>query len=124
MKKIIKTVLMLISLSFLVGCFGKNETQGAPVLRNANTEEYKIKAVVNKISDSEIEVMVADDGEAFGVYRVHTTESTVYKTESEELISRDVIEAGDVIVIIYNGQVMRSYPPQIVALSIVLVDKK
>lgn len=113
--KIIKAIILaMTSFLLLSGC--KGGTRAA--------DEYKFLAVVNALTDTEIEVTVtSDDGVHFGEYRVLTGESTEYTAADGTEISRDTIEKGDVIEITYNGQVMRSLPPQVVAISVTVAVK-
>lgn len=54
-----------------------------------------------------------------GVHVVITPADTVYLDGHGNEISRDEIKVGDLVEIFYNGQVMLSYPPQIVARKII-----
>ena len=124
MKKIIKSIIMLLSLSLLAGCAVVGNEGGIDGRSNDNASvgEYKIKATVNGILDGELEVTATEDEKnAFGPYRALTNEKTKYYGKDGESVSRDNIKTGDVIEILYNGQVMRSYPPQIVAISVIVV---
>ena len=113
--RIIKGIIItLTSLLLLVGC---KDTPKAE-------DDVGFCAVVNSVDESEIEVTVtSDDGVHFGTYRVLTTNKTVYDSTYGETVARDSIEQGDVIEVIYNGQVMRSFPPQVVATKIIIVAK-
>jgi hypothetical protein len=65
-----------------------------------------------------ITVEVIESPYTSGTHIVHTPPETVYLGENGEPISRDALAVGDIVCIRYSGQVMLSYPPQIVAAEI------
>lgn len=73
--------------------------------------------------NDKIEVEVIESEYAFGVYWVITGEETEIYSASGERITRGGLCAGDVVEIYYNGQVMMSYPPQIVARKITVTKE-
>lgn len=82
-------------------------------------EGVKMTARVNAIGDK-IEVEVIESEYTSGPYFVITGDGTEY-TKNGSKISRDDIKVGDTVEIYYSGQVMLSYPPQIVAHKIIVV---
>ena len=74
----------------------------------------KIIAVNDKI---EVEVIEGEYG-ASGIYWVITTPTTSYFGKDGSPALRASLKEGDVVEIVYSGQVMLSYPPQITALCI------
>ncbi|MBQ8528264.1 MAG: DUF3221 domain-containing protein [Clostridia bacterium] len=78
----------------------------------------KMTAVVEGVGQK-LEVTVTDSEYTFGIHWVITPDSTVYLDASGEPISRSDIKVGDTVEIWYSGQVMLSYPPQIVAHKII-----
>ena len=85
---------------------------------NENVEGAKMVAVIKNIDDKiEVEVIEGDYG-AFGVYWVLVNSDTVYLNENGNRVFKSAIKVGDTVEITYGGQVMMSYPPQIVALKI------
>ncbi|MBQ3016683.1 MAG: hypothetical protein IJD79_07890 [Clostridia bacterium] len=126
MKRIIKSILMIISLSLLVGCTG-NKDEGKSDTSNGTLTDsaayYKIKATVNSVSSDELEVTATEDSEgSFGVYRILTSAETKYEGRDGKAITLSDINEGDIILISYNGQVMRSLPPQVVAIKIQILE--
>ncbi len=116
MKKIFNIIIVALALIALCGCESFNPIESRPA------EGPKMIAEIVAIGEKiEVEVIEGEYG-AVGIYWVITGEGTVYETEDGKSISADSLEVGDRIEIIYNGQVMMSYPPQIVAKKIVLVD--
>ena len=106
MKKLILSLLLLFTFLFLVSC--------------NNTEEdvrFKMIATVEGVGDV-LEVNVTEAEYASGRYWVIVGESTEIYSESGAPASLDSLRVGDRLEIYYNGQVMMSYPPQIVALKI------
>lgn len=80
-----------------------------------NSQEFYMTACIQEIGDK-IEVEVISGEYAYGVYLIITGDSTKYHNTT-----RESLKAGDKIKIVYGGQVMMSYPPQIVALDIYLI---
>lgn len=121
MKRIIKSIVILLSVSLLVGCAVGASADTGKKGRNSENEgnAYKIKAVVNKVSEERIEATVTEDSEdAFGLYHILLSEKTTFFDSDNQSITLADIKENDIIEVEYNGQVMRSYPPQIVALKI------
>ncbi len=65
-----------------------------------------------------ITVEVIESPYTFGTHIVHTPPETVYLDEHGKPIDRTALSVGDLVCIRYSGQVMLSYPPQIVAAEI------
>lgn len=64
-----------------------------------------------------LEVEVTESEYTFGTFWVITTDTLFYDKEGNQ-ITKDDIKVGDSVKILYSGQVMLSYPPQIVAAKI------
>jgi hypothetical protein len=117
---------MILSLSLLFGCVGdktedKNDSSNKAITDSESG--YKIKATVNSVSADELEVTATEDSEdSFGVYRILTSAETKYEDKDGKAITLSDIKEGDVIMISYNGQVMRSLPPQVVAIKIQILE--
>lgn len=116
MKKIFNIVIVALSLLALCGCDGFTPIESNPV--NGPKMIAEIVAIGDKI---EVEVIEGEYG-ASGIYWVITGEETIYEAENGGKINANSLGVGDRIEIIYNGQVMMSYPPQIVAKKIVVLD--
>ena len=82
-------------------------------------ESVKMTARVTAIGDK-IEVEVIESEYTSGPYHVITSGDTVF-TKNGIKIGRNDIKVGDTVEIYYSGQVMLSYPPQIVAHKIIVV---
>lgn len=152
MKKALFSILLLLSLIFLFACNSamiadngninenENTNEGAEeVMANINNEEeitaeaksgegeggadvkVKMTATVDELGEK-ITVTVIESEYAYGVYWVITGNDEFYNKNGEK-ISRDEICVGDTVEIIYNGQVMMSYPPQIVARKITVLNR-
>ena len=65
----------------------------------------------------EVDVVSAPHGNT-GRFWVRVSENTSFTSSSGESISLSDVQVGDIIEITYSGQVMMSYPPQIIAISI------
>ena len=87
----------------------------APVPENQFYMIGKVKAINDKV---EIEVIEAEYAE--GIYNVIISEITEIYDNGGAEIGLDGIKIGDTVEIIYSGQVMMSYPPQIAAIKVIL----
>ena len=112
MKKRIFGIVILVCLLLLVSC---REEEG-----KVNTD-FCLTAIVQDVGEH-IQVEVVESDYAYGVYWVLTSKATVYRDSTGKSIARDDLTSGDRVQIYYGGQVMMSYPPQIVAGKIVLQD--
>lgn len=88
---------------------------------NQNKNEFILKAIVKKVGEH-IEVEVIESNYAFGIYWILTPSTTVYYNANGSIVNRQNIKVGDTVEISYSGQTMLSYPPQVVAYSIRIVD--
>ena len=89
-------------------------------LNEVEKEEFEMVAIVKNLDDR-IEVEVIESDYAFGIYWIITSEETKYLDKDDNIIFKEDIKVGDKIEITYNGQVMMSYPPQVVAHKIKLL---
>lgn len=105
MKKIVFCIILIMSSFVLFSCKGED------------MDNVKMIAIIQGIDDK-IQIDVLESEYTFGVHLVITGEQTKYFDESGNQVTRNDLKIGDTIEIIYGGQVMMSYPPQIVALKI------
>ena len=124
MKNIIKIAIMVLTLSLLCSCSasgGNNVGGGNDGGGDGESgPEFVIKAKVNAVGEK-IEVDVIEGEYASGIYWVITSEQTEFLGKDGGKITKQDIKAGDTLEIVYNGQVMMSYPPQIVARKITVL---
>ncbi len=122
-KKILAIAIMMIML-ILTGCTGGTNGGGTNAGGTGDGghqnrgDGYTLKAIVKSVSRDSIEVEVIESDYAFGIYWVRTGDQTSYCNRDGTSATRDDIKAGQTVLIVYSGQVMMSYPPQIVAWSI------
>lgn len=109
MKRLLILAIALLTL-FAVGCTPTEDT-------DYSGEKFLLKAIVKSVNDTQLEVEVIESDYAFGIYWVHTSDAKFVDAEGNT-ISADDIKEGDTVNITYGGQVMMSYPPQIVAYKI------
>ena len=84
--------------------------------------DFALKAIVKSTEEAgRIEVEVIESDYAFGIYWVLINDKTAFCDSNGNAVSADSVKAGDTIEITYGGQVMMSYPPQIVASKICVV---
>ena len=77
----------------------------------------KMTASVSEVGEY-IVVEVLESEYTFGTHWVITSEKTCFLDKRGREIRRGDIKSGDTVEILYNGQVMLSYPPKIVARKI------
>ena len=83
-----------------------------------NEGEVVFRGKVTSINKKEIQMEILDIEIAFGIYRVlYNSETPFFGLDGQQITLSD-IEIGDVIEVVFSGQVMMSYPPQIVAVKI------
>ena len=109
-KRMIYSLVLLVAL-LLVSCRGKGDDVGPT---------FEMKATVRAVGEK-IEVEVIEAEYTSGVHWVITGEETEYVGGNGESLDRADIHPGATVKIVYNGQVMMSYPPQIVALRITVL---
>ena len=114
MKKILKSILLFLSLGLLASC---GENNGGEVIDS----QFSMKATVTSIGDR-IEVNVYEAEYAEGIYWLVTDKNTVVEGQKGEKLSLSDVEVGDNIEVVYNGQVMMSYPPQIYAIKLKILE--
>ena len=111
MKRVVVSVMVFVSALMIFTCgFGERKTN--------MTNEVIMTAQVKEVGEK-IEVEVIESPYTSGVHLVITSNLTEYMDSEGNKIARSDIESGDTLKITYSGQVMLSYPPQIVALKIV-----
>ena len=111
MKKIVKYIILALTAS--VVCCATSCNRSEP--------EFTMKATVLNVQDK-IEVDVTEAEYASGLYWIITNDKTSFYDKNGNKITRNDIKVGDTVIITYNGQVMMSYPAQIVALNIAVTD--
>ena len=107
-----KTILALLSISMLLCC---HSDSGAP--SGAREPEFVLKAEVLELGDK-ILIDVYEGEYASGKYLVIIPDGVSITGKDGEKLTRGDIKPSDRLQIVYNGQVMMSYPAQIVAREI------
>lgn len=110
-KRIIRLAALLLSLTCLCACSsGNGET----------SDGVRMLARITALGDKlEVEVIEGDYG-ASGIFWVILSDATDIRSRDGSAVSRDALAVGDTVEITYGGQMMMSYPPQIVATAISL----
>lgn len=83
-------------------------------------QQFKMKAKILAINNH-IEIEILEDEYNNGILWVNYSNKTTLKDNAGNAITISNLKVGDQIEIIYSGQVMMSYPGQIVALQITLL---
>lgn len=118
MKKLFEVVLVMAVILSLCGCAPLNL-----FFKEEDIDGVRMVAEIVAIGDKiEVEVIDGEYG-ASGIYWVNVGETTVFKDADGGSIEPSDLSVGDQIEIIYSGQVMMSYPPQIMARKITLIAK-
>lgn len=107
MKKFLLILLSLILPCAFVSC---NKDEPGRVYMTAT-----VTALTEKL-----EVEVTKSNYTSGTHLVIISDRTEIYNKNGEKVTRDAINIGDSLEIMYNGQVMLSYPPQIVAHKITI----
>ena len=127
MKKILLLILAAVLILSVCSCGNceSNDNSGdmsgkpAPYGSDQLSESYVLKGKVVAVSDR-IEIEVVDSDIAFGVYWVLVSDDTELVNELGKIFLSD-ISVGDMVEVVYGGQVMMSYPPQIAARKVTLL---
>lgn len=110
MKKFILSILLLSIFPMLISCGGVS----------AESNEVTFLATVKSVSDK-IEVEADEGQNEFGTYLIVTTSQTKYYDKDGNKVIKLNLTEGTRIKVTYNGQVARSYPPQVAAQKIQLI---
>ena len=117
-KYIVIIALALIGCSLFACMSDKPSVNGDNKVNNDVENIVKMTAIIKNIDDKiEVEVIEGEYG-AFGIYWVNIGSDTIYLDENGSSIKKSSLKIGDTVEITYGGQVMMSYPPQIVAQKI------
>jgi hypothetical protein len=116
MKKVWICLLLLFPLCLLCACDGSQEVSNEKI-----GDGVSMLAKVQDVGER-ITVDVIESEYTSGIYWVITPEETEYFDPSGSKITREDIKVGDTVEIRYGGQVMQSYPPQIVAARITVLQ--
>ena len=84
--------------------------------------DFFMIAKVENLADP-FQVSVIESEYASGPFWLIPSETIVYESKGGERITKSDVKVGDTVKIYYSGQIMMSYPPQVVALKIVLEDR-
>ena len=112
-KRIIRLAALLLSLLCLCSCSKSNKEEALTVRMLARLTALGSKA--------EVEVIEGEYG-ASGIFHVIISDTTEIRARDGSVISRDDLAIGDTLEITYGGQMMMSYPPQIVATRITVTQ--
>ena len=124
MKRLLSSVLLLVlGLIFLASCSPDKNSGGRSAGDNPDAregdgrEEFFLIGEVTNITDR-IELNVIEGEYAYEIYHVLVSEQTDIFGKDGGKITLNGIKTGDTVRVIYGGQVMMSYPPQIAAFEV------
>ncbi len=113
MRGFVRFLTLLLAVPFLLtigGCANESNPQG---------EEYVLTGRILAIGDK-IEIDITSGEYAYGIYHIIYTSAEISDRDGNH-ISISSLKTGDEIRVIYGGQVMMSYPPQVAAIRISLI---
>ena len=131
MKKFLSVLLILVlTLALLISCTpneNKSEEEGGDAIGKPvphsdggdDEERFYLVGEVTALRDC-IEINVIEGEYAYGIYWVLASDETNIFDQNGNQIALDNIKIGDTVEVIYTGQVMLSYPPQIVPIEVIL----
>ena len=90
-------------------------------MNGEDKNEFVMKAEIISVEEKLL-VNVLEAEYAFGEYLIIIPPEISIKDESGADLSRTDLKEREILNIVYNGQVMMSYPPQVVARAITLVS--
>ena len=123
MKKTLLTILLFILTVSIASCLSScnmsdSENDDDSTDKNGDEDrpgsEFKMTAVITELNDK-IAVDVIESEYTSGIHWVNVSKFTDFYDKDGSKITRDDLKVGDTVEILYSGQVMMSYPPQIVA---------
>ena len=119
-KKILALAILALML-FAVGCQPTNDNDS--VEEKNDKGEFFFRAVVRTNDYTGYFLAEVIDSEvAFGEYRVNVGSNTTILGKNGESLTQKDLKSGDIIEIIFPGQVTMSIPPQISATRIEVVN--
>lgn len=125
-KRIIAVAILMLTLA-LIGCQPTENATGAGGGNEEKNErgEFVFKGEVTDLSNyRHIEMEIIDSEIAFGTYLALTDKDTLFFDNNGGAITREDIKVGDIIEVVFSGQVMQSFPPKIYAQKIYLTESK
>ena len=115
------TLFFLFALLLLLVACDTSAEDGVPVMGVPDTApRFTMEATVCELGEK-LTVNVTKSEYTEGVHLVIPAENVTLTRVDGSPLSLSEIAVGDRLSIVYNGQVMLSYPPQIVALSITVL---
>lgn len=104
---------------FLLSCI--DEKNAAPAMKHdaPSSPSVKMEATVREVGERLL-VEVTKSAYTSGPHVVLVNDGTAIEDQDGNPLTVEDIKVGDKLQILYSGQVMLSYPPQIVALRIIV----
>ncbi len=121
MKKILKLAILVITMSLLCACGADECADDTAPTDDKPGSSVKMTAEVKAVGER-IEVEVLESPYTSGPHWVITSIATEFIGKDGKKITKNDLKEGDKVEILYSGQVMMSYPPQIVAARITVLD--
>ena len=116
-KILLNALAIILSAACLFSCSPSEKQDGCGEPIDVPEGNFKMIATVMELGEK-ITVNVTEAEYASGIHWVIISNETVIADKNDCKLDRSDLRVGDILEITYNGQVMMSLPPQIVAISI------
>ena len=120
LRRVFLIILAMLLVTYTIACAPQED----PVSElPGEGKAFSLKATITETDSKSITVNVTESDAATGTLVVLLSEQTKLLDEAGQAIALSALGIGDKVEISYNGQMMKSFPPQIVATVIKRVEK-
>ena len=120
LRRVFLIILAMLLVTYMVACAPEEPVSELP----EEGKVFSLKATITEMNSQSITVNVTESDAATGTLVVLLGEQTKLLDEAGQAIAASALGVGDKVEISYNGQMMKSFPPQIMATVIKRVEKQ